>query len=157
MSHALPRPYNDKFVLATNHLSPPQSEIMRCLKRFQVASAGRRFGKSHGASNRALKICSDIPGATVVILAPTNGQVKRIYSRLLKTLIPKQVLLSYNKSDLTFTLINGSAIELCGSEAYERLRGRSLTYVILDEVSTFSCTLDDLMAVIRPALSDQRK
>ena len=60
---------------------------------------------------------------------------KDIAWKTLKSLVPKQWLRSKNESDLKIELINGSMIELKGTENAMALRGRSLSGVVLDEAA----------------------
>ena len=58
---------------------------------------------------------------------------KDIAWKELKRLVPKIWIKSKNETDLRIELINGSTIELKGTENAMALRGRSLSGVVLDE------------------------
>jgi phage terminase large subunit len=59
-----------------------------------------------------------------------------------------------NESELSIELKNGSTISLKGAENYDSLRGSSISYVVLDEVSEIPPNA--WTEVIRPALADQQ-
>ena len=60
-----------------------------------------------------------------------------------------------NESELSIQLINGSTIELKGTEDPNRLRGVSLDYVVIDEAA--ECKLEELWGeIVRPALADRQ-
>lgn len=94
------------------------------------------------------------------IVAPTYQQAKSVYWRGLMfstdphdtTAIPKSLIKEINNSDLIITLINGSTIELKGSDNPDSLRGAEANGVVLDEFA-FWANPDAWEYVIRPMLS----
>ena len=60
---------------------------------------------------------------------------KDIAWKVLKQLVPKIWVKSKNESDLKIELVNGSMIELKGTENAMALRGRSLSGCVLDEAA----------------------
>lgn len=153
--------------------NPPQREVHLSNKRFKVVNFGRRSGKSTMAQNYILHpapLGSDatswpIQGAfskvgRYWIVAPTYQQAKSVYWRGLmfsdddsnSTAIPKQLIKEVNNSDLIITLINGSTIELKGSDNPDSLRGAEAAGVVLDEYA-FWANPDAWEYVIRPMLS----
>ena len=79
---------------------------------------------------------------------------KDIAWKELKKLVPKVWVQSKNETDLRLELINGSTIELKGTENAMALRGRSLAGVVLDEAAFMD--RDVWAEVIRPALADKQ-
>ena len=79
---------------------------------------------------------------------------KDIAWKELKRLVPKTWVQSKNETDLRLDLINGSSIELKGTENAMALRGRSLAGVVLDEAAFMD--RDVWAEVIRPALADKQ-
>ncbi len=130
-----------------------QGEVFKCDKRFRVLVAGRRFGKSYLACVELLRGALNAPGETFFYCAPTYRMAKDIAWRALKKLVPKVWIQSKNETDLRIELINGSTIELKGTENAMALRGRSLSGVVLDEAAFMEPEV--WFEVIRPALADK--
>ena len=131
-----------------------QGQVFNCDKRFRVLVAGRRFGKSYLSCIELLRGAIDRPGETYFYCAPTYRMAKDIAWKELKRLVPRLWIKSKNETDLRIELINGSTIELKGTENAMALRGRSLSGVVLDEAAFMD---QDVWAeVIRPALADKQ-
>ena len=131
-----------------------QGQVFNCEKRFRILVAGRRFGKSYLACIELLRGAINRPGETYFYCAPTYRMAKDIAWKELKRLVPKIWIKSKNETDLRIELINGSTIELKGTENAMALRGRSLSGVVLDEAAFMD---QDVWAeVIRPALADKQ-
>ena len=93
-------------------------------KRFRVLVAGRRFGKSYLSCIELIRGAINRPGETYFYCAPTYRMAKDIAWKELKRLVPKIWIKSKNETDLRIELINGSTIELKGTENAMALRGR---------------------------------
>ena len=78
---------------------------------------------------------------------------KQIAWRQLKLMVPPEICVKRNESDLSVELSNGSIIALKGAENPDTLRGISLSTLILDEAAYVKQEAWDM--VLRPALSDQ--
>jgi len=131
-----------------------QGEVFKSKRRFRVLVAGRRFGKSYLSCIELLKAAIDRPGETYFYCAPTYRMAKDIAWKSLKRLVPKVWIQSKNETDLRLELINGSSIELKGTENAMALRGRSLAGVVLDEAAFMESEV--WFEVIRPALADKQ-
>ena len=131
-----------------------QGEVFNAKNRFRVLVAGRRFGKSYLSCIELLKAAIDRPGETYFYCAPTYRMAKDIAWKEIKKLIPPQWISAKNETDLKIELINGSLIELKGTENATTLRGRSLAGVVLDEAAFMDS--DVWFQVIRPALADKQ-
>ena len=131
-----------------------QGEVFNAEQRFRVLVAGRRFGKSYLSCIELLKAAINRPGETYFYCAPTYRMAKDIAWKEIKKLIPPQWIASKNETDLKIELINGSLIELKGTENAMTLRGRSLAGVVLDEAAFMDS--DVWFQVIRPALADKQ-
>jgi hypothetical protein len=112
-----------------------QGEVFNSRKRFRVLVAGRRFGKSYLSCIELLRGAIERPGETFFYAAPTYRMAKDIAWKVLKKLVPKAWIKSKNETDLKIELVNGSTIELKGTENAMALRGRSLAGVVLDEAA----------------------
>ena len=121
--------------------------------RFRILVAGRRFGKTYYAAIELVVAATQKPG-NYWYLAPTYRMAKDLAWKNLKNTIPPQWIAKKNESDLQLELINGSMIELKGSDYADALRGRSLTGVVLDEAAMMAGEV--WSEVIRPALADQQ-
>jgi len=131
-----------------------QGEVFNSEKRFRVLVAGRRFGKSYLSCIELLRGAIEKPGETYFYCAPTYRMAKDIAWKALKKLVPKIWIQSKNETDLRLDLINGSSIELKGTENAMALRGRSLSGVVLDEAAFMDSEV--WFEVIRPALADKQ-
>ena len=131
-----------------------QGEVFNAEQRFRVLVAGRRFGKSYLSCIELLKAAIDRPGETYFYCAPTYRMAKDIAWKEIKKLVPREWIQSKNETDLKIELINGSLIELKGTENAMTLRGRSLAGVVLDEAAFMDS--DVWFQVIRPALADKQ-
>ena len=131
-----------------------QGEVFNSDKRFRVLVAGRRFGKSYLSCIELVRGAISRPGETFFYCAPTYRMAKDIAWKALKKLVPKIWIQSKNETDLRLDLINGSSIELKGTENAMALRGRSLSGVVLDEAAFMDSEV--WFEVIRPALADKQ-
>lgn len=107
--------------------------------------AGRGYGKTRvGAEWLARAVYEDPSGFPSYIICPTQGDIKRVAmegeSGLL-SVIPPELLIDYNKSDLTITMRNvagGEAmIQGFSAEKPERLRGPQACRAWCDELAAW--------------------
>jgi hypothetical protein len=131
-----------------------QGEVFSSRTRFRVLVAGRRFGKSYLSCVELLRGAIERPGETYFYCAPSYRMAKDIVWKLLKRLVPKAWVKSKNETDLKIELVNGSTIELKGTENAMALRGRSLAGVVLDEAAFMDSEV--WFEVLRPALADKQ-
>ena len=131
-----------------------QGEVFMDRTRFRVLVAGRRFGKSYLSCIELIRGAIEKPGEVFFYAAPTYRMAKDIAWKLLKQLVPRIWIKSKNESDLKIELINGSLIELKGTENAMALRGRSLSGVVLDEAAFMDPGV--WFEVLRPALADKQ-
>ena len=131
-----------------------QGAVFSSRKRFRVLVAGRRFGKSYLSCIELLRGAIEKPGETFFYCAPTYRMAKDIAWKALKKLVPRAWIKSKNETDLKLELVNGSTIELKGTENAMALRGRSLSGVVLDEAAFMDAEV--WFEVIRPALADKQ-
>ena len=131
-----------------------QGEVFQSNARFRVLVAGRRFGKSYLSCIELLRAATKRPGEVYFYCAPTYRMAKDIAWKTLKSLVPQPWVRSKNESDLKIELVNGSLIELKGTENAMALRGRSLAGVVLDEAAFMDSAV--WFEVLRPALADKQ-
>ncbi len=135
------------------HLSKWQTAVWNDTHRFKVVCAGRRSGKSTLAQLIVIDWANTNVG-NYYIISPTYKQAKSIHWVELKKLIPKALILKTNETELSFTLKNGSVIELKGAENPDALRGIKLRGLVIDEIASIR-NWDWLWSeVLRPTLTD---
>ena len=136
-------------------LSIPQQTIAQDPSRFKVCCAGRRFGKSF-LSMREICYRARHPGQNIFYLTTSYRAAKMIMWKPLKNrLLDLRWASKINESELSIQLVNGSTIELKGTEDPNRLRGVSLDYVVIDEAAEVK--LEELWGeIVRPALADRQ-
>ena len=135
-------------------LKPKASAVFADPARFVVATCGRRFGKSYLSVAKALHTALSTPRSNTLMLAPTHEMAKATLWRTLGDLLPDAWVQKKLHSSLEVILINGSRIECKSGDRPDRLRGRSLNLVCLDEAAYLQKEL--WFEVLRPALSDRQ-
>ena len=154
-------------------LTRPQSTIYHNDSRFRAVVAGRRFGKTflsvsellraatgvitEEEANRLKKEKKPLPvvrNKNVWYVAPTYKAAKEIAWDMLINIVPEEMIVKRNETELSLKLWNGSIISLKGAEKPDNLRGRSLDFCVLDEFADMRP--EAWYEVIRPSLSDRR-
>jgi hypothetical protein len=130
-----------------------QLEVAQNNHRFKVICAGRRSGKSVLARLTLLKWAVEKPG-TYYLVSPTYKQAKSIHWYEAKKEIPRQWIQKTNETELSFTLKNGSIIELKGAENPDALRGVKLRGLVIDEIASIRNWDWLWQEVLRPTLTD---
>ena len=135
---------------------PIQYALWNSLRRFKVVPAGRRSGKTELAKRKGvLKAIGpqQFEDAWYIFAAPTHQQAKRIYWKDIKRLVPKQFIVpnGISESELTIKLITGAEITVLGLDKAERIEGRPIDWICIDEFGNCKAKIWD--ENIRPALS----
>jgi hypothetical protein len=134
-------------------LSTPQKAIADSASRFRTAICGRRFGKTFLAIRELARFARN-PNSLCWYIAPTRSQGKGIvWDQLKDRLGSLNWIAKTNESDLTITLINGSEIAIKSADAYDRMRGYSVSFCVFDEFADFD---PDVWTAVRPTLSDRQ-
>lgn len=119
---------------------PAQLDVLRACfdndTQFIVLNGSRQVGKTVICTMAAVKWALDQPNQCVMVVSPTDGQVKKIYRQTLEMIVP---LLSFVKnykaasgdSEIVFT--NGSQLLFRSALSENTLRGYSNTHLLLDE------------------------
>lgn len=129
-----------------------QGRIFDSPKRFRVAIGGRRFGKTKLACVCLGEVACSTPGEMSWYIAPTLKMAKElVWEQLKETLKPWT--LRTNEVDLTIRLFNRHTVQLHSADRPDRLVGRGLVFVALDEFVQIAKKLWE--KVIRPALADK--
>lgn len=112
-------------------------------KNTTLVLCGRGFGKSFFSAFYAVEKALEKPNTRIAFWAADFGSLKRVNwmsdSGILKAIHPKILKkCTYNKSDLTLTFPNGSTILSYSAESYDKSRGDSVAYCILDELASWT-------------------
>ena len=134
-------------------LSKWQYQVANDEHRFKVICAGRRSGKSVLARLLLLKWAVETPGVYYLV-SPTYKQAKAIHWHEAKKEIPQSWIKATNQTELSFTLKNGSIIELKGAENPDALRGVKLRGLVVDEIASIRNWGWLWGEVLRPTLTD---
>jgi len=148
----------------SNVAFPIQAAFIEDKERFKMLLCSRRSGKSYGAGLALLRSAFKHPNSNNLFLALTKASaVGIIWKDVLKDIVDKMGLegVVFKETDHTVTLPNKSTIIISGvdMDEYERkkLFGRKYKLVILDEASSFTIDMNDLVYnVIRPATMDEQ-
>lgn len=124
--------------------------------RFKLIVAGRRAGKTLMALQELIAHCLTTPNGLAWYVAPTYRDAREIgWEEMMNytdTLAP--AIKSIHTSHLKITFINGCKLYFKGSDKPDSLRGRGLTFCVLDEAAF--CHEDTWKKSLRPALSDKQ-
>lgn len=133
---------------------PEQARLWQSRARFNVVPAGRRSGKTELAKRKGvLKAIGPqkYTDAWYVFAAPTHAQAKRIFWKDIKKLVPKWAIANISESELTIKLLSGAEITVLGLDKAERIEGRPIDWICIDEYGNCKKKIWD--ENIRPALS----
>ena len=115
--------------------SGSQLKFMQDKRRWKIAIAGRRSGKTFGAARCLVLAAYNKPG-NYVVAAPSYNQVTRIYWKLLLNLtLSSTHKKKPSETNKTIFLNNGSEISLLSLDAPERLDGAVISGMIADEIA----------------------
>jgi len=134
-------------------LTVPQREVFDAPTRFKMLCSGRRFGKTYLCIAQLIDWATRKPNSLNWYVTANYRMAKQIAWRQLKVMVPPEICVKRNESDLSVELTNGSIIALKGAENPDTLRGVSLSTLIVDEAAYVK--QDAWEMVLRPALSDQ--
>lgn len=134
-------------------LSKPQREVWDTTARFKLLCSGRRFGKTYLCIARLIAWAIDKPNSLNWYVTANYRMAKQIAWRQLKAMVPPEICVKRNETELQVELANGSVISLKGAENADSLRGVSLSSLVIDEAAYVKQEAWEM--VLRPALSDQ--
>jgi hypothetical protein len=134
-----------------------QQRYLNSRRRFNIAHAGRRGGKTEIAKRRGIKraLNFQLPQGRFVFGAPTHRQAVDIFWDDTIALIPRWALYnglrSISISYRRVKLFNGTNVEVLGLDKPERIEGPPLDWFVGDEFGNFKPKVWG--ENIRPALS----
>lgn len=138
-----------------------QNAFIEDSARLKAALCTRRAGKSYGAGLYLFREALANPGVSCLYIALTRDSAKKIMVKDVLSPINKKFKLRahLNKTDLTYTLPNGSIVYLLGADAdeseKEKLLGQKYKLVVIDESASYSIDLEDMVyRILKPAMTD---
>ena len=134
---------------------PYQREFHDSKARWRVVLGGRRSGKSVAALQELVRHALTTPDANAWWVSPTIADARDVgwegfKEELLDDLRP--LVRTTNEVRMSVRFRNGSRITFKGAEAERPLRGRRVTFVVVDEAAFVD--EDRWTRAIRPALAD---
>lgn len=99
---------------------------------------GLGSGKSWAGGIKAVLYAVGQPGSLGLVAAPTYRQLMDSTMREFFKLLPKELILSFSKSEMHMKLINGSEIVFRSLENYESIRGIEIAWAWIDEANLIS-------------------
>lgn len=114
-----------------------QQRLWKSRARFRIVHSGRRSGKTAEAIRFGL-ICAvafcKYPNGLFVFAAPTHRQAKFIFWDKVKAMLPKWLIVGKpSETELTIKLINGVTVMVAGLDVPERIEGKEIDGIVLDE------------------------
>jgi len=124
--------------------------------RFRLVVGGRRVGKSKMALMELVKHCLETPKAVAWWVGPTITMAREVGWEEFKDFkdVLEPAILSMHETLLTVRFKNGSLIAFKGADNERSLRGRGLTYLVIDEAAFIEPEI--WTRALRPALSDKK-
>jgi len=138
---------------------PVQAALWKSTARFNIVHAGRRSGKTEIIGKRKIirKVLSPVDhpeGGKFFVAAPTRDQVKRIYWKDLKLMIPGSLRSRPPSESLLIIYVkNGNELHLLGMDRPERIEGTPWEHGVLDEIGNMKP--NTWGEHVRPALADR--
>jgi len=136
-------------------LHPKQWAYYHSQARFNVASAGRRSGKTDIAKRRIFSKSmrhQKYPRTRYLVGAPTHQQAKNIYWEDLKTIFKPWTRSRIIESELKIPLFNGADVQVIGLDRPQRVEGSPVDWIFIDEIDDIKP--EAWQENIRPALTD---
>lgn len=132
-------------------LSPWQQQLDASKKRFKLARAGRRSGKTHYVPKWMLDRAA-IKKRPIFYIAPTQKQAKELMWQPLKAFVPPPLISDISEQALNIRLKNGNFIGVRGSDNENAIRGFGLGGAVLEEAGFQKQHIWD--EIVRPQLAD---
>lgn len=124
--------------------------MIREARRFNVASCGRRIGKTTLGLDRAAT--PDVLPYPVGWFSPTYKMLTEVWREAVRTLGP--ITARRNSSEHRLELITGGVFECWSLDNPDAARGRKYRRIIVDEAAMVSTLMDAWQYVLRPTLVD---
>ena len=108
-------------------------ELLKGDAKYVTVVAPRQTGKTFLAMQALLYWSINDPGCLIFFASPTYSQAKKVMEDLHNAIAASGIVQSYNKSDFTLKLMNGSVIMFKSTERVDNLRGYTGDYMVIDE------------------------
>jgi len=124
--------------------------------RFKIIVGGRRVGKSYSCLHEVLRHCLSTPLAVAWWVSPTLGDARDVgFEELLLLQDTLKPAIKYiNETRMKVIFKNGASITFKSAENEKSLRGRGLTFLVIDEAAFVDPSV--WKKALRPALSDKK-
>lgn len=119
--------------------------------RFKVINVHRQAGKTTFSVLEVIKKAIEKPGLYWYV-APTYRDAYDIAWKKFNEYIPKELVKAKHETRMEIQLLNNSVIQLKGTEEHDKLRGRPIDGVVLDEFSIHQNQKELWLEVIEPSL-----
>jgi hypothetical protein len=126
--------------------------MFREAKRFNVATCGRRFGKTTAGEDRLIRPA--LEGRPVAWFSPTYKSLLEVWRDVRDRLAP--VTAGVDRQQHRIELITGGLVEFWSLDTANTLRGRKYALGVVDEAGFVPDLEYAWNAVIRPTLMDYR-
>ncbi|KPV51007.1 hypothetical protein SE17_23690, partial [Kouleothrix aurantiaca] len=131
-----------------------QATIYKGMRRFNVISCGRRFGKTIIGTNLLLEAA--LEGLPVAWASPTYKMLLEVWRDFLQLAAPVIAKNGIDKQNKRVTLITGAVVDFWSLASADSIRGRKYRRFIIDEAAMDSALLDHWNLVIRATLADYK-
>lgn len=112
-----------------------QAQFHKSVCRFRAYVGGIGSGKTVAGCNEAIRLAFKYPKSYGMITAPTYTMLRDATQLTFFEFLPRQLILTFNKSENKLVLKNGSVIFFRSTEDPEKLRGPNLDWFFMDEIS----------------------
>jgi len=112
-------------------------DLIKGPAKYVTVIAPRQTGKTWTAIQTLLYWSINNPGSTTFFTSPTYAQAKKVLEELYNIIAESGIVQSYNRSDFTLKLKNGSIIMFKSVERPDSLRGYTGDFMICDEAAYY--------------------
>lgn len=120
----------------SKHLESAERYSDKFQKTFIVKSC-RQVGKSALAENEIIRFAFSFSGSINAYLTTSFKLCKKMYKEIISMLDNSNLIISANASDLVIELINGSRIEFFSAEQRDKLRGFTVSGILVIDEAAF--------------------
>lgn len=117
---------------------PAQRRLWTSYARFNVIEAGRRSGKTELAKRKGVRAALanvKYDDFLVVFAAPTHDQARAIFWEDINKLLNRRLVRYRSESRMVIKLINGSTIQVVGLDKPQRIEGKIVDWIFVDELA----------------------
>ncbi len=131
-----------------------QEDFHGSTARFRILACGRRWGKTKGGANEAIKMSAQAPARTVgFCVAPTYWHTQKQWREFL-LYCPPEIIMSVNRAEHLITLLGERLVWFKSADNPDSLRSEGLDWLWVDEGAQIKEEAWNL--ALRPALMDRK-